>query len=102
MSEENREEQLRQSWNQNAVSWTNAVRCGQIPSRRSGTDAAILNAIYQFPNCRILDLGSGEGWLARVLNSRGYDVVGVDASALLVEEAARTGGGRFVCMSMKA
>jgi SAM-dependent methyltransferase len=72
------------------------VREGRIESRRVGTDAAIVNAIREFPPCAVLDLGCGEGWLARILDSEGYTVTGVDASNLLIAEARKSGGGTFV------
>jgi cyclopropane fatty-acyl-phospholipid synthase-like methyltransferase len=72
------------------------VREGRIASRRAGTDAAILDAIRQFPPCPVLDLGCGEGWLARTLSSEGYTVTGVDASSLLIDEASKAGGGSFL------
>ena len=41
------------------------------------------------PCASILDVGCGEGWLARTLSSEGYNVTGVDASASLIDEAAK-------------
>ena len=75
------------------------MREGQIPSRKAGTDAAIVNAVREFSRCSVLDLGCGEGWLARALSSEGYTVTGVDASASLIAEAAKTGGGVFIAGS---
>ena len=75
------------------------MRAGRIPSRKAGTDAAIVSAVREFPPCRVLDLGCGEGWLARALSSEGYSVTGVDASASLIEEAAKAGGGAFLAGS---
>ena len=83
---------LRASWDANAGPWTDAVRGGAIGSRRAGTDAAVLDAVGA-PG-RVLDVGCGEGWLARALAARGCEVVGIDGSAALVEAAAR-GGGTF-------
>lgn len=42
---------------------------------------------------RVLDLGTGEGQVARLAAAAGLDVVGVDPSAAQVTEAARRGGG---------
>jgi cyclopropane fatty-acyl-phospholipid synthase-like methyltransferase len=58
-----------------------------------------LTAIREFPPCPVLDLGCGEGWLARILNKEGYTVTGVDGSESLIAEAAREGGGTFVTAS---
>ena len=91
-----RAEQLERSWHANAGAWSDAVRRGAIRSRRQGTDAAILDAIQELQPRRVLDLGCGEGWLARALT--GVDIVGLDTSPVLVERARESGGGTFhVC-----
>ncbi|MEM9458137.1 MAG: methyltransferase domain-containing protein [Myxococcota bacterium] len=83
------EQELRASWESNAAAWTAAVREGTIASRRLATDDAILDAIARLAPRRVLDLGCGEGWLTRILADRGVEVLGVDASAALIEAAAR-------------
>ena len=40
---------------------------------------------------RVLDLGCGEGWLARALAAGGLDVTGVDGAPALVEAATAAG-----------
>ncbi len=80
---------LTSSWVDNADAWTTAVRTGAIPSRRAGTDDAILQAIARAPDGPLIDVGCGEGWLSRAISSQGRDVVGIDASAPLVEAARR-------------
>lgn len=80
-------ERLRNSWDDNASAWTTAVREGRIPSRRAGTDAAIVAACNRYEAARVLDVGCGEGWLARALASPGRDVLGVDGSAGLIAAA---------------
>ncbi|HEX8360084.1 MAG TPA: class I SAM-dependent methyltransferase [Longimicrobium sp.] len=90
--------QIEQSWRANAPAWTEAVRKGRIASRRLATDAAIVEAVMAHAPRRVLDLGCGEGWLARELSARGVETVGIDASAPLVEAANEAGGGDFhVC-----
>ncbi|HET6953087.1 MAG TPA: class I SAM-dependent methyltransferase [Acidimicrobiales bacterium] len=42
---------------------------------------------------RVLDLGCGEGQIARLAHGAGAQVVGIDASAAQTAEAARRGGG---------
>ncbi|MEM0964131.1 MAG: class I SAM-dependent methyltransferase [Bacteroidota bacterium] len=91
---------LRQSWHANADAWTHAVREGTIPSRESGTDAAIVEAVVRSlpPAGRVLDVGCGEGWLCRALAALGAETHGVDASEPLVS-AARDAGGSYDVLS---
>ena len=84
-----------QSWLANAPAWTEAVREQQIPSRKAGTDRAIVEAVRAHGPRRVLDLGCGEGWLARALAEQGIAVTGVDGSLPLVERARELGGGTF-------
>jgi 2-polyprenyl-3-methyl-5-hydroxy-6-metoxy-1,4-benzoquinol methylase len=93
-----RHDALASSWTRNADAWTAAVREGRIPSRRLGTDAAVVDAVLARAPGRVLDVGCGEGWLARALAARGADVTGVDASAPLVAAAQALGGGRFAVL----
>lgn len=90
---------LQHSWRTNAAAWTRAVREQRIPSRRAGTDAAVLDAVLASGARRVLDVGCGEGWLARALAARGCDVVGIDASAELIAAAKALGGARFETLS---
>lgn len=92
-------DQLRRSWVANASSWRDAVRNGQIESRRLVTDAAIVDAVLEAHPRTLLDLGCGEGWLARALSSHGIDVTGVDASEPLIEAAQALGGARSLAIS---
>jgi 2-polyprenyl-3-methyl-5-hydroxy-6-metoxy-1,4-benzoquinol methylase len=87
-----RDELLGRSWELNADAWTSVVRDGQIPSRRAGTDAAVVASVVRAlpsdaPSRSVLDVGCGEGWLARALAERGCDVLGIDASAPLIDHA---------------
>ncbi|HEX7151767.1 MAG TPA: class I SAM-dependent methyltransferase [Thermoanaerobaculia bacterium] len=92
-------DQLRRSWLSNAAAWTDAVRGQRIESRRLGTDAAIVAAILDRTPRTLLDLGCGEGWLARAVAAHGVTVTGVDASPALVAAAAELGGGTFLTRS---
>lgn len=94
-SDDDAVERLRHSWQANAHAWTRAVREQRIASRRAGTDAAIVAAVLAGGARRVLDLGCGEGWLARALSAQGLDVVGIDASVALVDAARELGGARF-------
>ncbi|HEX5122527.1 MAG TPA: class I SAM-dependent methyltransferase [Rhodanobacteraceae bacterium] len=90
------------SWDSNAEAWAGAVREKRIASRRAGTDAAIVAAVLQTKPESVLDVGCGEGWLARELAPHGCRVVGIDASEALVESARTLGGGTFVAMTYDA
>ena len=92
-------EQLRRSWVANAEVWRDAVREQRIESRRLVTDRAIVDTVLERKPSRVLDLGCGEGWLARALASHGIEVTGVDASAPLIEAARAAGGPRFLVAS---
>lgn len=85
----NHKQDLERSWTANAANWTRAVRDGLIPSRKAGTDAAIVEAIAARAPKRLLDVGCGEGWLCREVRARtGCGCAGIDFSADLVRDAA--------------
>jgi 2-polyprenyl-3-methyl-5-hydroxy-6-metoxy-1,4-benzoquinol methylase len=90
--------EMRESWTANADAWTRTVRAGTIASRRLVTDGAVIEAVTARSPRRVLDLGCGEGWLARALSARGAEVTGIDASAPLIEAARRAGGGTFAVL----
>ena len=96
-------DRLRQSWRANAEAWARAVRDEALPSRRAGTDAAVVEAVVRRlpPAGRVLDVGCGEGWLSRALAACGARVHGVDGSPELVG-AAREAGGSFEALSYEA
>lgn len=85
------------AWHENAQPWAQAVRQALIPSRVLVTDAAIVQTVlaHHRPqlNARVIDLGCGEGWLARALAAQGLDVLGLDAVPALIEQAQAAGGG---------
>lgn len=84
-----------ESWRRNALPWTAAVREGRIESRRQITDQAVVDAVLGRSPRSVLDIGCGEGWLARELFTRNIRVVGVDVVPELIEAAQRAGGGEF-------
>lgn len=84
-----------ESWLQNATSWIYAVQNNEIESRSLITNKAIIDAILEKNPLKVFDIGCGEGWLARELNSAGVDVYGIDIVSHLVEEANKQGGGKF-------
>ncbi|MBV8650791.1 MAG: class I SAM-dependent methyltransferase [Alphaproteobacteria bacterium] len=93
---------IAESWRANAPAWTEAVRAGRIPSRVAGTDAAIIAAIGRAAPRNLVDIGCGEGWLARALEADKIRVTGIDASPELIAAARALGGGQFETMSYDA
>ena len=93
------DEQILARWHEHAAPWTAAVREQRIESRRLVTDRAIVEAVLAVAPRTLLDLGCGEGWLARALAAHGIAVTGVDAVPALVAQAQRAGGGQFHVLS---
>ncbi|OKH36196.1 hypothetical protein NIES2119_17970 [[Phormidium ambiguum] IAM M-71] len=87
------------SWHKNARPWTIAVRQGHILSRKLVTDRAIVDAVVELCPKNVLDLGCGEGWLARALSAKEIEVLGVDVVPELIEQARSALGGRFELLS---
>lgn len=95
MSSSQREADILTAWTQNAGPWTDIVRRREIDSRRLVTDEAVVRFIRQHTPVSVLDIGCGEGWLARAMADLGCPVTGVDAVPELIEQARKAGGGIF-------
>lgn len=95
MSDPSPDAAILSAWLRNAAPWEAAVREQRIESRRLVTDQAIVAAVKDAAPSRVLDLGCGEGWLARALTAEDIAVTGIDAVPALIEAARRHGGGAF-------
>jgi 2-polyprenyl-3-methyl-5-hydroxy-6-metoxy-1,4-benzoquinol methylase len=82
-----REQEIIRSWYSNAAPWSHAIRTASIASRKLVTNQAIIDAVSSVSPSRVLDLGCGEGWLARALADRAIRTTGVDVVPELIAEA---------------
>lgn len=88
--------EIEASWRVNAQAWAELVRDDAIESRKLATNAAIVQAVLEQGPERVLDVGCGEGWLARTLASTGIEVIGFDSSPDLIQSAQHAGGAHFL------
>jgi 2-polyprenyl-3-methyl-5-hydroxy-6-metoxy-1,4-benzoquinol methylase len=99
--QDSREIEIVRSWHGNARAWSDAIRTSSIASRQLVTNQAILDAIASVAPDRVLDVGCGEGWLARAIAKadfeigRNTDIVGLDIVPELIARAAALGGAEF-------
>ncbi|MEM8531556.1 MAG: methyltransferase domain-containing protein, partial [Chloroflexota bacterium] len=69
-----------------------------IEIRKLVTNQAIVDTVIAVDPKTVLDIGCGEGWLARELSTHGIHVLGLDVVPELVEQATKAGSGRFEVM----
>jgi len=82
---------LRAAWERNAADWIHWARDpAELDGHYVRYHRDLFLELLPAPTARTLDLGCGEGRLARDLAERGYDVVGVDASPSMVAAARET------------
>ncbi len=76
------------SWKKNAGEWIKVIQDNSIPSRKF-TNKAIVDTIAELKGIKMVDIGCGEGWLTREMNSLGWTTTGLDATEHLIEEAKK-------------
>ena len=89
---DSREQEIIRSWLANAAPWSEAIRTASIASRKLVTNQAIIDAVKGVAPSRVLDIGCGEGWLARALSALGMSVTGVDIVPELIAQAVASSG----------
>ena len=95
----NKEKLIIESWHVNAANWINLIDTNGIESRRLVTNKAIIEAVCNNKPASVLDVGCGEGWLAKELYEKGIAVTGVDVIPALIEKAKQKVPGNFLVAS---
>jgi SAM-dependent methyltransferase len=78
---------LRAAWNENAEDWVRWARSRECDHAFWHLNLPALLALLPRPGELTLDVGCGEGRLARALRELGHDVVGVESSPALARAA---------------
>ncbi|MGH3167884.1 MAG: class I SAM-dependent methyltransferase [Trebonia sp.] len=78
---------MQQGWDSEALNWAYFARTPGHDHAHENINWPAFLKLLPAPGRRTLDLGCGEGRLGRDLRSRGYRVVGADASAAMVRLA---------------
>jgi 2-polyprenyl-3-methyl-5-hydroxy-6-metoxy-1,4-benzoquinol methylase len=95
----NKEKAIIDSWHTNANAWIDIIGNNGIESRKLITNKAIIDAVMDANPSTALDIGCGEGWLAKELADRGVVVTGIDVIPALIENAKAKTPGTFIVAS---
>ena len=95
----NRENIIIDSWKANAGNWIEIIESNGIESRRLVTNKAIIEAVTNIKPTRVLDIGCGEGWLAKELYDQEINVTGIDIVPELIERVKEKVPGQFMVAS---
>ena len=94
-----KEKQIIESWIANATNWIEIIDKNGIESRKLVTNKAIVEAVFSSKPASALDIGCGEGWLAKELQEKGIEITGVDVIPELIEKAKQKVKGNFLVAS---
>lgn len=95
----NKEQKIIESWIANAGNWIDIIDNNGIESRKLVTNKAIVDVVSNNKPASVLDIGCGEGWLAKELQSNGIEITGIDAIPELIESAKEKVPGNFIVAS---
>ena len=96
-----KEQHIIQSWKINAGNWIDIIENNGIESRKLATNKAIVEAVSNAKPGTVLDIGCGEGWLAKELYNKGINVTGVDVIPELIEKVKQKVPGDFYVASFE-
>jgi 2-polyprenyl-3-methyl-5-hydroxy-6-metoxy-1,4-benzoquinol methylase len=96
-----KEKNIIESWKINAGNWIDIIETNGIESRKLATNKAILETVCKAKPATVLDVGCGEGWLAKELHDKGISVTGVDVIPELIEKAKQKITGDFYVSSFE-
>jgi len=95
----NKEKRILESWKKNASHWIEVIDSNAIESRKLATNKAIVDAVINANPLTVIDIGCGEGWLAKELSDRNISVTGIDAIPALIDKARQKSPGKFIVAS---
>ncbi len=78
------DDQGRAAWERQAATWARRVRAGEDFYRDAFNTPAFLAFLPEVAGLEVLDLGCGEGTMARVLARRGARITGIDLSEAMI------------------
>lgn len=87
MTDSSEEKTLREAWDENAADWVRWARSPELDHAFWHLNLPTLINLLPVPRGLTLDVGCGEGRVARALKERGYRMVGVESSRALVAAA---------------
>jgi 2-polyprenyl-3-methyl-5-hydroxy-6-metoxy-1,4-benzoquinol methylase len=96
-----KEQHIIHSWKINAANWIDIIENKGIESRKLATNKAIVDIVSNATPDSLLDIGCGEGWLAKELFDKGIEVTGIDIVPELIEKARQKTRGDFYVASFE-